>query len=583
MLSLFYGGAAALYFFWYSPEQLTDWLTAAGRPPKELITPINIIPYFASEFKLRFISVSPFIAGGIALGLIIPLILGVFNRLAYRSRMKESKDSFRGVGITFSNIPQIKEPKKANLKFKLPKGISKKHKPLLLDILNYLGQHPDAFVGDGHKGTLLEHTLNVVEKALNHPDPDSLLLLAAAAHDIGKTTSHKKVGNEWQRQAFHDKESARILVSFDSWWKMDETERTILVYAIRYEHSKSNMPYSIPGLVNDEVARARKLLDQLHEIDGQATKEEKAEVLKDIDVGEAVISAFLRALPEMPFQVRGMKKAVSACGWRQGDLLYLLEHRVRDLSVVKMDADQAAALGGKYREKGQVSAYSQALFDALEAKGWLIRTLDAQRKPDEEPIETTVPLDFPLWKISAGTASFNGVYVIELPEDMRHYYPAETQYTITVLEPLGKNNKVLNVLGDGKSRGKRKETKSETKPLIVSIPPIEPEKPKEKAEKPVETTEILVEIVETPKETPVSTEKVVTEKSAPVARPKPNQKPKEATKPPAEKSEQPVKSEKKESSTKAQNSKTTTKPIVKPIDKIDEIGDVDFVDDDCLF
>lgn len=510
VLSLFYGAIFAVYFFSMNPDMFVEWLTSQGREPSGDITILNIIPFLFEEFKSRFSAVYPYILVGVGVSLIAPVIYVIAYRSRYFIRMRSGKQKFRGVGITLSTIPEIQDPERKKFRFKLPKGVDKKHKPLLLDILNYLASNPNSFVGDGHKGTLLEHTLSVVEKALNHPNPDPLLLLAAAAHDMGKTTSHVKVGKSWQRKAFHDKEGARILVSFNSWWEMDETERTILAYAIRYEHSKTKLPYQIPGLIADEVARTRKLLDQLHSIDSQATKEEKKEVLKEIDVGEAVVGAFLKALPEMPFQMRGMKRGVAACGWRQGDYLYLIEHRVRDQSMLKMDAGQAAALGGKYREKGQVSAYSVALFEALEERGWLVRRHETQYRADSEIVEMDVPLSFPLWKIAAGTASFNAIYIVKLPEDMRHYYPAETQYTIVVNEPLKDGNRVIEIKPKetskeadkekGEPAGKTSQKGSEKagKPPT----PKEPAKEKTKVKEPP-----TIEIAPVSKERPVETEK----------------------------------------------------------------------------
>jgi len=569
VLSLFYGTILAVYFFSMNPDVYKEWLISHGREVSDDLTVFNMIPFLAAEFKTRFLSVYLYILVGVGVSIAAPVIYVLFYRSRYSLRMKSRSQKFRGVGISLSNIPRIKEPKRKKFRFKLPKGIDKKHKPLLLDILNYLASNPGSFVGEGHKGTLLEHTLGVIEKALNHPNPDPLLLLAAAAHDIGKTTSHVKVGKSWQRKSFHDKESARILVSFDSWWKLDETERTILAYAIRYEHSKTKLPYQIPGLIADEVARTRKLLDQLHSIDRETTKEEKEEILKEIDVGEAVIGAFLKALPEMPFQMRGMKRGVAACGWRHGDYLYLIEHRVRDQSMLKMDAGQAAALGGKYREKGQISAYSVALFEALDERGWLVKKHDTQYKADSEIVEMSVPVSFPLWKISAGTATFNAIYIVKLPEDMRHYYPAETQYTIVVNEPLKEGNRVIEI----KPKESAKEAKKETVEIKPKKKAKEPEKEKS-AEEPKAEKEL---VEEKPKETPKETAKETGKSKekpkekepleiviAPVSKGKPEETPEETVKeiPPA-------------SADKKQEKETDN--------SLDIIGSVDFVDDDALF
>lgn len=511
ILLLFYGSIFLLSFFSLSPEGYMEWLAKIGRPSEKPIMLLDLNGHLVDEIVGRFRSVIPFLVGGLLVGSASVWAVVFFKLGSYEYRGRKTGAEYRGIGVTIELPPAIEEPKKDNLKFKIPKGVKKEYHALLVDILNYLSHHKDAFVGDGHKGTLLEHTLNVVEKALNHPNADPLLVLAAAAHDMGKTTSHVKVGKDWQRKAFHDRESARILASMDSWWRMDDTERSILTHAIRYEHDKSLLPYQIPGLVTDEVARARALLEQLHIIDGEATKEEKAEVLKDIDVHEAVLGAFLRALPQMPFQIRGMKKGISAGGWRQGDRLYLIEHRARDLSMAQMDADQSAALGGKYREHGQVSAYSRALFEVLDEKGWLIRTAETKPFGGESVIEETVPLDYPLWVIAAGTATFNAIFIVELPESLRHFYPKESQYAITVTDPLrqGKGNGKGN--GNGKSaESGRSSGKGKAAPVVEIKPKPVEIKPKRMESKEIdnatlgaarEPVESVVSVVETEKET----------------------------------------------------------------------------------
>lgn len=465
VLVLFWGTILTVAFMSMGPDTLTSWLTLNGMAPSEAVTPINLFSVSVHVIYLRLLKTWFWLAGGLVFGVGIVWLLIILKIVKRNQRGKQHKERYRDIGVSISELVQYKNPEGEPINgLKFPKDISKSHQPLLRDILEYLNAHKDAFVGDGHDTTLLKHTLNVIAEAQDYPGADDLLILAAAAHDIGKVVSMKRDGKEWKRNGLQDDQGARLLSKFDKWWALPDVDRAILIHAVRYEHNPKNLPYVIPGLNVEEVKRTKKLLGQLRTIDGIATSEEKERVLEKIDVNKAVESAFMRALAEMPFQVRGLARGVRAAGWRQGDKLFILEHRLRDLSGDKMDADQAAALDAHFRESGGTSRFSDVLFKVLEDKGWLVKTLDVQETPDNELHEETVKASFPLWRVKAGTMEFNGVVAIELPEDMRHIYPQESQYTLIVAGKL--REKKANE-PNSKKRGGNKKAKP-TKPATRS-------------------------------------------------------------------------------------------------------------------
>ncbi|QGQ72633.1 HD domain-containing protein (plasmid) [Halomonas sp. PA16-9] len=285
------------------------------------------------------------------LGTAIVMLLVAYG-LARRKVREVSRGEYRGMSLTITTIPEpdgvCSKPVTAELAGEVPKH----HLPLIEQLLGYLQAHPDAFCGDGHSTTLLDHHLGVIDQAFEYEGADPLLPLAAAAHDIGKTVSHAKQNGQWVMKEYHDKAGGRLLPKFSAWWDLPEVERSVLLLAVKYEHSPNLMPKTFPGLESDDVRRAGKLLQQLREIDGLATKGEKSKVLENIDVEELAIETFLRVIPQVPYQVKGLAKGIKAAGFRVGDRLYLSEHHVREAALAKVDDDVAAALGGDYRARG---------------------------------------------------------------------------------------------------------------------------------------------------------------------------------------------------------------------------------------
>lgn len=302
------------------------------------------------------------------------------------------------------------------------------HRELIDQIIGVLAAHPEAYVGPGHKTSLLEHSLNVLEVSLSRKESETepLLPVAAIAHDLGKITSfEKQEDGSFKRVRWHDKESARILATLDGWWKLPEIERKSLLLALRYDHSSGNIPTTGPGVRERTLA----LQGLLETSDRTATAEEKKIVLADLPLPDMVFEAFMKALPTFPLHVAGFAPAknVKAAGWKKGDVLYLLENQCRERVLQTMDPDINAALGGLFRAQHTIAPFSQALFQSLESRALLIREYEGQVVKAEEP----------MWNILSGTKEFKSVIMIRITEEMRLRLPeTDTTYDIKVTGSL---------------------------------------------------------------------------------------------------------------------------------------------------
>ena len=439
-LTLFYGGGSVIAFYALGPDTLQAWLEARGlwSPDEDgKITPINAAGVATGVVLARADAVWPWLLGGMVLGTVIVMLLVAYG-LARRKVREVSRGEYRGMSLTITTIPEpdgvCGKPVTAELAGEVPKH----HLPLIEQLLGYLQAHPDAFCGDGHSTTLLDHHLGVIDQAFEYEGADPLLPLAAAAHDIGKTVSHAKQNGQWVMKEYHDKAGGRLLPKFSAWWDLPEVERSVLLLAVKYEHSPNLMPKTFPGLESDDVRRAGKLLQQLREIDGLATKGEKSKVLENIDVEELAIETFLRVIPQVPYQVKGLAKGIKAAGFRVGDRLYLSEHHVREAALAKVDDDVAAALGGDYRARGEAGQFTQVLLKALEKRGWLVTELEGKPSEEAEATSWSLPADRALWRVQSGIIEFRGMMAVVLPEEHHGLYPKPTAYEVTVLGPQGR-------------------------------------------------------------------------------------------------------------------------------------------------
>lgn len=393
----------------------------------ELSMQIAILKYWA---PLYVVGAVVFAAVGVGIAWLM-----AWRERDIRTRREQGSGSYRGIRVSKGAMPVPAEIPKVDIllgmKAEAEEIITKLppiERQLLEEVIGTMAAHPEAYPGEGHGDlTLLQHTLNVVEKVVIQRPNEPLAVVAAAAHDLGKITSFRKdKKGHWERIRWHDKESARLLALLPAFWDLPTAKRSALILATKYGHSMDTMPMHPDPEVNklaEQLAAPVKLAD------GQATKEEKQRFLEDVDasnmpVSELVLRAFKEALPVMVFQNPGLPAGVKAVGWKKDGKLYFIEHQVREQSMKHMDAHLRAALGGTRRETTRIAPFSLEFMRVLEAKGWLVREIGAIKLTMEEA----------LWNVHSGTKEFKGVIIMTIPDELLEFLPPnDTAYPLEVV------------------------------------------------------------------------------------------------------------------------------------------------------
>lgn len=416
---------------------LEQWLEAVGIELDEPVTPLNQLSVIWGEVtRLTRQALIATTAGFVVAACFIALYIYRFRkRISVRAN---AQPSWRGVSPSRGELLKLPEYS-YSARLNLPKSLklTRKQRACIHSVLGYLSEHKQAYVGPGHRGTLLDHTLGAMSTAIEMYPEDGMLALCTACHDMGKTVAWKKDGEgNWQQLGWHAQEGAKLLAHFPEWWALPNDERLQLRYAVAYNHSPHRLPSKINGLSLEAYNRLKELIDRVREVDGVSTKAEKEDTLASVNLPEEVINSFLNALLDIPYHEDGkqLPKGVKGAGWRVGKRLYLLEHVIRDAAMKRLDENVSAALGGQYRSEGQLAEYTKVLFKELHKRGWLATEFEphesglmpGQSIEDADPIK--VPAFYPLVKLLSINKNkqrfeFDGVYAIELDEENLRRYP----------------------------------------------------------------------------------------------------------------------------------------------------------------
>jgi hypothetical protein len=429
LVTTFWFVAAWVYFGLSSPAdnlRVAQAVAALGlgfvQPPESLGEPASFMTAPGLQwYVFQAWTVLVLAVAGVLAGLGVTGTLWWLKRTVSSRTGRESADKpYAGVSISLGWMPRPQllpmEPVSLTVLDSPPPA----HQALLDEIMGVLYAHPSAFVGDGHGVDLATHTLNVIETMLDEGNRDSLAIVCAAAHDLGKITSYQKTkSGEWLRVKKHDKESARLVATLPAFMGLAEIERQALTFALAYSHDLASMPEG------DGSDLARRILTRTKKADNEATKQEKARVLEAMPLPEMVLRAFLEVLPTIPLQSPGLPKKVPAAGWRVGQRAWFLEWRVREEAMRKLPPDVRAAMGGDWRDKHRPAPYMIELLKVLAEQGWLVQTYE----------QWTCEPENALWRIRAGIKEFNGVFAVDLPAVHLMKLPAETAYALEVLGP----------------------------------------------------------------------------------------------------------------------------------------------------
>lgn len=310
--------------------------------------------------------------------------------------------------------------------------LTAKQLKLLEAILGVLAAHPDAYPGDGVTDSLLEHTLLLAGQALKAPRNPGLTALVTAAHELGKLTAYTKgPDGNWTLTKSQDAEASRVLRTLDAWFALPELERNAVMLAVKFHTTPRHLPQ-----VDSDAATQRLAKDLLYRTEDtrtetvQAAREEVLDAARadpDTPLSEQVFDAFVRSLPSLPFQNRGLPKGVSAVAWKVGGRAYLLEIKLRDTVMAKLSPEIRAALTANPKERARLQPFTVELMAALQKKGWLVTKIN----------DTTLAPKEAVWNVKAGKLEFRGVIVVDVPEEFRTQLPPDdSMYEVQVTGPL---------------------------------------------------------------------------------------------------------------------------------------------------
>lgn len=417
-----------ILFFWYTSDNAViehAFKAVTGKPM--YITGLNALPalwaVLAGWTMPLLLGTAIAITAGYALTL--AAMFGLKRKHEIRAK---PQPEWNGVTITMGELPKP---------FWLP-GITQgveidglpftgKKLELVNQIFSYLHRHPKAFVGAGHDGTLVEHTLHVLQKLPESDEP--LLAVAVAAHDAGKVLAWERKKGKWVMKGFHDDLSAMIVTQLPAYKDLTDDEQRILFTVLKYGHKWSQRPVESDP---DIDARCEKIHAALSKADHSATATEKMRTLTRADIDEVIFNGFINALLSLQFQAFGLKRGTITAGWRVDRRLYLIEPTVRDEILGGMDEGLRAAYSSDFRSHGRMTEFTKDFMRVMDERGWLVKSIEGVAENHNG-----------LWSIlsSAGKESdakrFDGIIILDAPDEFSGYLPKKTQYEITVARAIG--------------------------------------------------------------------------------------------------------------------------------------------------
>lgn len=180
-------------------------------------------------------------------------------------------------------------------------------------------------------------------------------------------------------------------------------------------------------IVDADDPFAHLVMADLSALDEMIEKQESGSnnvALVDGSIEDVVFAHFMKALPSLAFQSKGLPKGVNAVAWKVDNRVYLTEIKLRETIMAKLPADLRAALTPK--DKPKVQPFTQALLKAFEDRGWLVTTIN----------NVSINAEEGLWNIKAGQLDFKGIIVIDVPEaNMGQLPDGNSMYKVEVLGP----------------------------------------------------------------------------------------------------------------------------------------------------
>lgn len=450
-------------------------------------------------------------------------------RIALRRRderaLREKKsDIYRTVEATVGELPHRKPlPCDESLELcadedSTLKKLTERELLMLSRILGTIAAHPDAYATPAENISLLDHTINIVAKALEFPKYPGLIAIVASAMEMGKITSFvKDSGGFWKQSKDIDKEAAKYLAAMPSWDQLPAQDKNAVILAVSYYNNHAAMPNVKGDAVLTKMAKellfgaakaANKTIEEaksqviertLQEMATESAKPVPAPVpvsapverpvvpapqpvneapiaavatmpkaatatrrqepvieparqpvpvvattpavsdveefsyiptetvvpSKPLKISDYIFDEFIKSLPDLAFQNRGLPKAVSAVAWKKGNRIYMIEIKLRETIMNKLTPEMRDALTPT-RERPRVQPFTKELLQGLQERGWLVCSIDGT---SIDPAEA-------LWNVNAGKLSFKGIIVVDIPEEyMQQLPPDDSMYELQVTGP----------------------------------------------------------------------------------------------------------------------------------------------------
>jgi len=394
----------------------------------------------------------PWVILSIVTGFSLAWLVAVLFDKKRDNRIK-GKGEYRGLTVTIGNLPKPFPLKINKVDIKLPlNDFPEEHNALLIDIISLIHSNPvPAGIGHGDL-TLFDHTLNVINKAIEINKISPNALCAIAAHDMGKLSTFKHVDGEWIVEGKHDEVGASLMAKFDSWWNLSDEDRTVIYQAVKYSHK----PEKVPSIISyrEQICAC---IEDIRHVDHNVTGIEKEEVVEEIESDNSLLHYFKMFLQETPLRTSNTPNGQKAGGWIKHGHCFILESYFKDTYLAENHPHVLAAYN-ELGKKVRFSRITKELLKELNAEGML-----AKKWNDEKISKTTEAL----WVIKCNKIQFIKVIIVPITEEIHASIGNDTYHKgLSVVSSFPKYLREQKKIHAGKKPAAKVETKSSTQEKI---------------------------------------------------------------------------------------------------------------------
>lgn len=422
-------------------NRMASWWPVGNLPEMPVADDPSVLESLEIQLKVAAYWVLPVLAlaglsGALGAG---SVWLWAISQARGRQERESAKGAYRGLSITLGTLPTPRPLPADSVEVSAEQGaeldklFTPAQKRLLVDLLGIISAHPQAYSVEGGAVTLTEHTLLAVEHALQSRRHPALSALVAAAHEVGKITSWRKLKDgSWERRRSQEREAARILGTLDSWWTLPPVEREALQFAVLYRMNAQLLPVESGGLREEALKLAVDLIGEARVANAKAIVSTQQKVLDKTDLPEAVLQVFLDTLPRLPLRTTYTRRGEKTAGVVVGRRVYLLEKDLKDHLEANLTPELKAMLpvARMHRKGSERFAVTLELMKAFDKRGWLVKEANGVKLPTHKAT----------WAATFGTVEFTNVIICDLPQDVRERLPGDATTTVVIKGPADKSS-----------------------------------------------------------------------------------------------------------------------------------------------